>query len=383
MASNANDRDSEERQTRDSGRSSAGSEIGRRSLTEAIRKDLLIACMTPLVIFFVTWASDIDVMESFLAFAEENEEYELDEIPFVILLAFGGFSWFAWRQWHRFEAEVRRRLRLEREITDTRAMAHQADDDKADFMANLSHELRTPLNAIIGFSQLIEQEMHGPLDNKHYKDYLKTIHNSATMLHELIGDFLDLEKIEAGAEELNFKRRRMADIVEAVIPVIEPSLRSAEIELIQDFPPWLPRVYVDTSAMKKIVINLLTNAVKYNRPGGKVYISGACTDKGEFSLRVKDTGIGIDPNDLKKILQPFRRGESAEVKTREGIGLGLNIVARLVEMHDATIAFTSQPKVGTTVIVTLPRERVGKNVESMENEQAGARDSASRSSYVA
>ena len=379
MTSNANDQDSEERWIKDPGRAAVLNETGCHVWTEAAWKDLLIACAVPLAIFFLTWVSDLDVTEAFMAFALEHEEYELDEIPFVILLAFAGFSWFAWRQWRRYEIEVCRRLSLEKEIFETRALAHQADDEKADFMANLSHELRTPLNAIIGFSQLIEQEVHGPIDNKQYKDYLKTIHDSATMLHELIGDFLDLEKIEAGAEELNFKHRRMTDIVEAVLPVIEPSLRSARIELIQSFPSSLPRVYVDTAAMKKIVVNLLTNAVKYNRPGGKVYISGGQSDDGSFVLRVEDTGIGIDPEDLKKILQPFQRSERAEVKTREGTGLGLNIVARLVEMHDATIEFTSQPNVGTTVEVTLPRERVGKPVE---NDRTGEQE-APWNSYVA
>lgn len=328
------------------------------SLRRSGFRDLTIACVLPILLFAVIVVADLDLFEAFTELAERNEAYEIDELPLVIIVALSGFNWLSWRQWRRYEAEVERRTKLESEIISTRAIAHEATDNKSAFLANLSHELRTPLNAIIGFSQIIEQEMYGPIGNDKYKEYLGTIHRSATLLDELVGDYLEIEKIETGTDELRFKPCRIPQIFESVLPIVEPAVRSASVSIIEDFPAALPRLLVDIPSMNKIVINLLTNAIKYNKRGGTVTISADCPSSGPFTLIVEDTGIGIDPNDLGKILQPFQRGESPLVKTRDGTGLGLNIVKRLIDQHDATITFHSTPNVGTRVAITFPPERI-------------------------
>ena len=167
-----------------------------------------------------------------------------------------------------------------------------------------------------------------------------------------------VEKIETGTDELRFKPCRIPQIFESVLPIVEPAVRSAGVSIIEDFPAALPRLLVDEPAMNKIVINLLTNAIKYNKRGGSVTITADCPSDGPFTLIVEDTGIGIAAEDMDKILEPFQRGESPLVKSREGTGLGLNIVKRLIDQHDATITFHSTPNVGTRVAVSFPPERI-------------------------
>jgi signal transduction histidine kinase len=328
------------------------------SLRRSGFRDLLIASFLPALLFAIIVVGDLDLFETFTEFAHRNEAYEIDELPLVFIVALSGFSWLSWRQWRRYETEVERRVKLESEIINTRAIAHEATGNKSAFLANLSHELRTPLNAIIGFSQIIEQEMYGPIGNDKYKEYLGTIHRSATLLDELVGDYLEIEKIETGTDELRFKPCRIPQIFESVLPIVEPAVRSAGVSIIEDFPAALPRLLVDEPAMNKIVINLLTNAIKYNKRGGSVTISADCPSDGPFTLIIEDTGIGIATEDMDKILEPFQRGESPLVKSREGTGLGLNIVKRLIDQHDATITFHSTPNVGTRVAVSFPPERI-------------------------
>jgi len=328
------------------------------SLQRSGFRDLIIACVLPVILFAIIVLGDLDLFEAFTDFAEQHEAYELDELPLVLIFALTGFSWLSWRQWRRYETEVERRYKLESEIIKARAVAHEATNNKSAFLANLSHELRTPLNAIIGFSQVIEREMYGPIGNAKYKEYLGTIHRSATLLDELVGDYLEIEKIETGPNELRFKPSRIPKIVESVMPIVEPAARSAGVTIVQDFPAALPRLLVDAPAMNKIIINLLTNAIKYNKRKGSVTISADCPPTGPFTLIIEDTGIGIAADDMDKILQPFQRGESPLVKSREGTGLGLNIVKRLIDQHDATITFHSTPNVGTRVAISFPPERI-------------------------
>jgi len=328
------------------------------SLRRSGFRDLIIASFLPALLFAIIVVGDLDLFETFKDFTLHYEAYEIDELPLVIIIALSGFSWLSWRQWRRYETEVERRVKLESEIINARAIAHEATGNKSAFLANLSHELRTPLNAIIGFSQIIEQEMYGPIGNDKYKEYLGTIHRSATLLDELVGDYLEIEKIETGTDELRFKPCRIPQIFESVLPIVEPAVRSAGVSIIEDFPAALPRLLVDEPAMNKIVINLLTNAIKYNKRGGSVTITADCPSDGPFTLIVEDTGIGIAAEDMDKILEPFQRGESPLVKSREGTGLGLNIVKRLIDQHDATITFHSTPNVGTRVAISFPPERI-------------------------
>lgn len=139
-------------------------------LRKSGKRDLIIAGIVQAVLFLFIVAADLDIAEGLFEFAAQYEIYELDEAIIILLVFLATFSWFSWRQWRRYEVEVQRRIKLEAEIINTRAMAHEAIDNKAAFLANLSHELRTPLNAIIGFSQIVEQELHGPVGNERYKE---------------------------------------------------------------------------------------------------------------------------------------------------------------------------------------------------------------------
>jgi signal transduction histidine kinase len=235
--------------------------------------------------------------------------------------------------------------------------AEFADRTKAEFLANMSHELRTPLNAIIGFAEVMGQALMGPLDAK-YRDYASEIHGAGRHLLDIINDILDLSKIEAGRLELREETLELREVVAACRRVVSPRAETAGVTLSFDLRPGLPLVRADELRLKQIVLNVLTNAVKFTPAGGTVSLSAAADAAGGVVIAIRDTGIGMKPEDIAVALEPFRQIDSQLSRRYEGTGLGLPLVKRLSELHGGRLDIESAPGQGTTVSISLPAERV-------------------------
>jgi signal transduction histidine kinase len=245
----------------------------------------------------------------------------------------------------------------ERELTEAKNEAEFANRSKSDFLANMSHELRTPLNAIIGFSQVIRDQLFGP-DQARYVDYARDINDSGQMLLDLINDILDLSKLEAGKQVLYEETLSLAQVIDDCRKIIAPRASEGAVRIgIGDFEGF-PKVWAEERALKQIVINLLSNGVKFTPRGGSVQVEGAMTEEGEVRIAVRDTGIGIAAEMLPHLFRPFHQGDNSTSRRYDGTGLGLAITRRLVELHGGRIEIQSEVGAGTTVLVTLPAERL-------------------------
>jgi signal transduction histidine kinase len=233
----------------------------------------------------------------------------------------------------------------------------EASRAKSNFLALMSHELRTPLNAIIGFSEVIAGEHFGPMGSERYRSYAGDIHGAGRHLLALINDILDLSKAEAGKLELNCEPVDLGAIVRDSVKLIADKARSQGIRILTHFPPALPAVFADALRLKQIVVNLLSNAVKFTE-AGFVEIAAEVTEKGEFSFRVTDTGVGMDPAMIPVALEPFRQIDSALSRKFEGTGLGLSLVKSLVERHEGRLEIESALNQGTAVRVYFPSSRI-------------------------
>ncbi|MBP7064548.1 ATP-binding protein [Ferrovibrio sp.] len=238
--------------------------------------------------------------------------------------------------------------------------AEEANRAKSDFLANMSHELRTPLNAIIGFSTMIKDEMLGPVGQPRYRDYAGDIHASGEHLLSIISDILDLSKVEAGKLELADDEFEADEVMRAAIRLVREKAEANRLSLILRPLDQRVRLYADRRAILQIVINLLSNAVKFTERGS-VELSGGLTPEGGFILRVRDTGIGMTPAQLAKVLEPFYQVQNALTREQPGTGLGLPLVDRLVRLHDGQLRIESQQGFGTTASVELPASRVMRN----------------------
>jgi PAS domain S-box-containing protein len=246
--------------------------------------------------------------------------------------------------------------RAESELRDARREAERVSALKSDFLAKMSHEIRTPLNAILGFAEVIMEERFGPIGNERYKDYLKDIHASGAHVMSLINDLLDLSKIEAGKLELNFTSVEANRIVSESVNLMQPQANRERVIIRQSLAPHLPMIVADERALRQIVLNLVSNAIKFNEAGGQVIISTALTDAGHAVIRIRDTGIGMSESDVKTALEPFR--QLATTRQTTGTGLGLPLTKALVEANRASFVIRSQKNNGTLVEVTFPPTRV-------------------------
>jgi two-component system cell cycle sensor histidine kinase PleC len=238
------------------------------------------------------------------------------------------------------------------------AEAVRANKSKSEFLATMSHELRTPLNAIIGFSDIIKRQLFGPLNNDKYTDYAKDIYESGAHLLAIINDILDLAKAEAGKLTLNEHDFDVTEMLEACVRMCKGRAESNKVELIFFGGQSEIRALADERLLLQIVANLLTNSIKFTPEGGtvKLYVS-ASPQKG-IVIRVTDTGIGIAPENLERVLRPFEQVESSYARKHTGSGLGLPYAKRLTELHGGELKLESELDKGTTVTVTLPASRL-------------------------
>ena len=236
------------------------------------------------------------------------------------------------------------------------AVAQQATDDKSLFFAGVSHELRTPLNAIIGFSDMMRSRLFGPLPGK-YAEYADLIHDSGQHMLDLIGDVLDMSKVEAGKYELHYDNFDAADVIRSTAKMIRPAADQAKVVLSLDIDENDPLlIEADRKAIRQILLNLLSNAIKFSHKGGRVTVAAKSVGD-TLNLSVQDHGIGMSAEDVAIIGKPYQQGSSATMIEERGTGLGLALVKSLSELHGGRFAVASQEGEGTTVDVFLPLER--------------------------
>ncbi|MEW9807739.1 PAS domain-containing sensor histidine kinase [Mesorhizobium sp. ZMM04-5] len=248
--------------------------------------------------------------------------------------------------------------RAEEELTQARATAERASSHKSDFLARVSHEIRTPLNAIIGFSELMLDEKFGPVANDRYRDYLRDINRSGSHVLDLVNDLLDISKIEAGQQEMNYEAVSLNETLAETVAMMQPQANRERVIIRSSFASKLPDVVADLRSVRQIALNVLSNAVRYTQAGGQVIVSTAYEADGEVVLRVRDTGIGMTPAEIEQALKPFKQINSLKRTRGDGTGLGLPLTKAMVEANRAKFSIHSTPGEGTLVEVAFPPTRV-------------------------
>jgi len=249
-------------------------------------------------------------------------------------------------------ASQQRLAELAEKYAEEKTRAEEANQAKSKFLANMSHELRTPLNAIIGFSEIMESGMFGPLGAEKYIEYCSDIRGSGQYLLEVINDILDMSKIEAGRIRLDFEDLNLETLLTESIRVVSARAQDKQLQLTSRISPKL-HLRADRRALKQIALNLLSNAVKFTPEGGHVTVRGRAADSC-IVLGIADSGIGIASEALARLGRPFEQVESQLTKTHQGSGLGLAIAKSLVELHGGRMRIRSTLGKGTMMVVRLP-----------------------------
>lgn len=246
---------------------------------------------------------------------------------------------------------------LNTELVISKERAEVANHAKSLFLANMSHELRTPLNAILGFSQMIKDQVMGPIGKSVYAEYANDISRAGEHLLEIISNLLDVSRIEAGGTDLKDEILDPAEIVTASLAAVRVQADKKKLALGSEIPTPRPMLRADPLRLRQVIINLLSNAVKFTETG-RVKVSLSCDPDRSFSITVTDTGIGMSADDISLALQPFGQVENAITKKCDGAGLGLPLARQLAELHGGSLVITSSKGAGTSVRVQLPSERV-------------------------
>ena len=241
---------------------------------------------------------------------------------------------------------------------EARRRAEAANKAKSRFLATMSHELRTPLNAILGFSEVMNNQIMGPLENPTYREYTQNIHSSGSHLLNLINEILDLSRIEAGRYELQENAVNTCNILDDCQSLLKLRAETKGLNLIEDYGAGLPHVWADERAVRQICLNLLSNAIKFTPRGGSVTLTAHMADDGSQLIRFTDTGPGIPEDELPKVMESFGQGSLAHQTAEGGTGLGLPIVKSLIELHGGRFELESKPREGTVATIYLPKQRV-------------------------
>jgi PAS domain S-box-containing protein len=248
--------------------------------------------------------------------------------------------------------------RAEEDLTQARAVAERASSQKTEFLARISHEIRTPLNAIIGFSELMIDEKFGPVSNDRYRDYLRDINRSGNHVLDLVNDLLDISKIEAGQQEMQYEAVSLNDTLAETVAMMQPQANRERVIIRSSFASRLPDVVADQRSIRQIALNVLSNAVRYTQAGGQVIVSTAYEPSGDVVMRVRDTGVGMTAAEIEQALKPFKQLNALKRGRGDGTGLGLPLTKAMVEANRARFTITSTPGEGTLVEVAFPSTRV-------------------------
>ncbi len=254
--------------------------------------------------------------------------------------------------------DITDRRQVEVALMNAKEQAEAANRAKSTFLANMSHELRTPLNAILGFAEIIRDRIFGRDAIDRYSDYARDIHNSGRHLLDVIGDILDMSKIEAGRFELDEETFSASSVIRDCIAMVAGRAAAGGIELVEQYGGALPEVVADRRAFKQVVLNLLSNAVKFTESGGRVAIYGERDVAGALLIRIADTGIGIPVDALERIFEPFQQADLSLGRRYEGTGLGLSISRSLMHLHGGSLELVSELGGGTVATIRMPTTRV-------------------------
>jgi len=248
--------------------------------------------------------------------------------------------------------------KTEEELLAAKQQAELASYQKSDFLAKISHEIRTPLNAIIGFSDLMIEERFGRIENDRYRGYLRDINRSGNHVLDLINDLLDISKIEAGKMELDFDACDLNSTILETVALVQPQANKDRIIIRTSLSAVVPRIVADARSLRQIILNLVSNGIKYTKPGGQVIVSSVYQDNGEVVLRIRDTGIGMSKDELEQAMKPFEQIGTPTSATKQGTGLGLPLTKAMVDANRAELHIESQPDRGTLAEVHFPPQRV-------------------------
>ncbi|HSC17995.1 MAG TPA: ATP-binding protein [Rhizomicrobium sp.] len=286
-------------------------------------------------------------------------EYLSNNFFLVMATAVGLFSSYIQEMYIRRTFRAQRIIEMKNLAANTLAIeAKKANRAKSEFLANMSHELRTPLNAIIGFSDVLRSELFGPIENARYAEYVRDINDSGNHLLEIINDILDLAKAESGKLSLHDDEADLAACITDAVRMCRGRAAASNVVVRTDYPKDPVICVMDERLMRQIVVNLVTNAIKFSHSGGEVIVSIGVTSEGCPRVAVKDNGIGIAPEDIERVQKPFEQVETSFSKRYGGTGLGLPLTRKLVELHGAEMIIASELDRGTTVSVVLPARRL-------------------------
>src|SRR5215469_12883036 len=293
----------------------------------------------------------------------------------VLYLAFAlNLSLMARRSFASLIALIRNKAEKEKlvgRLFEANRRAESALRAKSEFLANMSHELRTPLNAVIGFSEIISGEVLGPIGNEKYLEYARDLNASGRHLLELINDILDLTKITAERLDLADEIIDVTDLIESCVRMVARRAAAQEVNLVHVIAPEVAGVRGDERRLRQVVLNLLTNSVKFTPAGGSVAVR-ASIELDRLVIEVRDTGVGISESDLPMVLEPFGQVDNAFNRTGGGTGLGLPLTKKLVELHGGVFVIENVPDHGTVVRAILPPDRVVSSIPAPRSADAAA-----------
>lgn len=244
------------------------------------------------------------------------------------------------------------------ELVSAKEHAEYANRTKTEFLANMSHELRTPLNAIIGYAEMMENAIFGPVGSEKYQEYLRHISHSGHHLYGLINDLLDVSRIESDDMPLEETVFSLKEVFDETLGVVRPRAGLAGNRVEFDADSTLPAVRGDRRRIKQVILNLMHNAIKFTPQGGTITLGTQLQDDGALHILVTDTGIGIEAKDIETVFAMFGQVDGSLARKYDGAGLGLPLSRKLMEKHGGGLGLTSTPGEGTTAVVTLPTERV-------------------------
>jgi two-component system, cell cycle sensor histidine kinase PleC len=283
-----------------------------------------------------------------------------NEFFLVMSVGMGVFGSYAQELHIRRDYTSSRMLRSEKLRSDRLLVeAQAASTAKGEFLSTMSHELRTPLNAILGFSDVMQRRMFGPIGSEKYAEYAKDIHNAADHLLSIITDILDLSKADVGKLVLNEEEVDLCESIDQACRLLREKAAEAGLRLSFEPPAAQVTLWADARLVKQVVLNLLSNAIKFTQTGGAVAVVLDCAEAAGCALRVKDTGIGIAEANLGKVLEPFVQVESALTRKHGGTGLGLPLAKKIMELHGGSLDIASALGVGTEVTIRFPANRIG------------------------
>lgn len=293
-----------------------------------------------------------------------------DQAPYVVThrlrLADGTIKWVEERCATEFDAEgkplvsrgtiqdITERKLTELAVASARDEAIVANRAKSEFLANMSHELRTPLNAILGFSQMMEREVFGPLGAPKYREYVDDILKSGRHLLDVLSDIMDVSRVEVGKIDVEPEEISVGQLADACQVIVGGRIREKRQRFSVTIRKGARTVHADPRLAKQVLLNLLSNAIKFTPETGRIELTARRTRAGEIALSVADTGIGIAPEDIARVVEPFVRVEGALARSHEGTGLGLALSKSFIELHGGRLEVRSRLGKGTTITVYFP-----------------------------